>query len=802
MHRFFNIKRDVLTAFILGLGALVTNMFAMSLGNGIDYFPVGNIFLFLSALSLGVPGAIVACISGASWEILVSKDIFEFLRLTVCCAALGYSAKKLPKLPGFAIALALWLAVFAPFQLFSASIGKFTFPIDAKMIFTRGMIEVLLVMISGVILLNSRVWALIANSARRMNISSLLIHVITCVTTIAMFAVASALIGSSSFSLNISSHPERLGGLMSVFLLGISLPALLAWRLGVLLSNNIQELFSAGFLTNTVTKSFSGLSSEYWRRQSMPDISRDQIMLQRAAAGEQQQAPAKEESPKKGFSPEHGLCALNRNGTVTFMNRRFKKYCEITSNEVLGKNLSALAINPILCKRILAILEETFTKGERTSEVKINQLPEKLRFYEIATHKSESFEESSIINGPDSIIVTLKDITEKRTVDAHLLQSQKLESLGVLVEGIAHTFNNSLTTIAGQASFAKRSNDRQQIEKSLNEILKTAFSAGSVVRQLLEFASSRPGRIKEENLVEVLTERWDLLKRIAGDNCEIVIENSASEIGVMCDTNLIMQALTNLILNAKEAYPSLSGRVVVSIDIEEVDEEVTELHPGTRPGSFARLRVKDFGHGMSIDVMGKAFDPLFTTKGSAGHTGLGLAIVFAIVRAHDGFLTAESYIGKGTMISLYLPLHELMEYQPKDKVEERASEEVATTNPELLGNDERILVVEDEENVRNMVSAMLTSLGYRVEVSGDGVEALGKAKAEQFDLILADMIIPKMKGLELIGQLRKENICKQCLIMTGYDAGLQPPDPAVKILHKPFDLDTLARSVKESLKSA
>ena len=523
MPRFINFNRDVLVAFLLGIAALTSNMFAMSLGNGIDYFPIGNIFLFISAATLGIPGALVSCFVGSSWEILVTQDVFEFIRLSTCCTVLAYCARKYPKVPSFAIALGLWLALFAPISFFASSIGKYSTVINTKALFAKGIVEVILIMVSGVILLNSRAWSLITNSARRVNVSNLLIHVITCLTTLSMFAVTSTLLGSSSFPMELSARNENLGGLMSIFILGITLPALLAWRLGVILTNNFQELFSAGLLTNVTNKSFSGLSSEFWRRKSMPDIQRDALV-----GNVQQKDEAQVDSPagkdRKIIASDEGLCALNRNGTVTFMNRRFKKYCEITSNEVLGKNLSALSINPVICKRIMHLLEETFSKGPRVSEVKINQLPQKLKFYEIRTHRYDAFEDSSIINGPDSIIVTVKDISEKRTVQSHQLQSQKLESLGILVEGIAHTFNNSLTTIAGQASFAKRTSDKSQIDKSLNEILKTSFAAGSVVRQLLEFASGRPNQMKEENLIEVLNERWDLLKRISGENYEIKIE--------------------------------------------------------------------------------------------------------------------------------------------------------------------------------------------------------------------------------------------------------------------------------------
>lgn len=798
MPRTINFNRDILVALILGASALVSNLILITISQEDYFIPLGNIFLFMSAGALGLPGGLVSFgVSDGIYSLIFGR-YYEFIRVLILTTAIGYCTKRYARLPSFAVALALWLLLFGPFYIYLRSVSVLSNSITSENIFLTGLCEVILVMISGVLLINGKIWGTICTIPRHIPASTLLVHVITSISTLAMFGALSVASSSSDLRTVFHNDSQSPAGLMSMLLLGITIPAFLAWRLSVILSNNFQELFSAGLLNQGINKSFSGLSSEFWRRQGSDDSVQYKHPLDSPISAHEN----REDANSKIIPPNQGICALNRNGTITFVNRKFRKFCEIQSNDVLGRNIENISMNPTLCKQILLLLEDTFNKGARTIEVKINQLPEKLKFFEISSHYAETFQDASIINGPDSLILIVKDITEKRTVESHLLQTQKLESLGTLVEGIAHTFNNSLTAIAGQASFAKRCQEREHIEKSLNEILRTAFSAGSVVRQLLDFASSRTSLMKPENLREVLDERFDLLKRLVGDSCDIEFSKSSQEVSILCDTNLIMQALTNLVLNSKESYPQSSGRIIISLEKEEVDGAVTETHPGTRPGNFARLRVRDFGHGMSRDVLAKAFDPLFTTKASTGHTGLGLSIVFAIVRAHDGFLTAESHTDKGTTLSLYFPIHEGTRAESKSSSSISLSSskiDLSWNSPELRGNQESILVVEDENSVRELVTNMLTNLGYNVVSCCNGEEALNESSKKDFDLLLVDMIIPKIKGLELINRLKESGSKAKALIMTGYGASLQLNDSNTKIIHKPFDIDTLAKAVKSIL---
>ena len=219
------------------------------------------------------------------------------------------------------------------------------------------------------------------------------------------------------------------------------------------------------------------------------------------------------------------------------------------------------------------------------------------------------------------------------------------------------------------------------------------------------------------------------------------------------------------------------------------------LYIGARPGNFARLRVRDFGRGMNRELLAKAFDPLFTTKSMQGNTGLGLSIVYAIVRAHDGFLTAESHPNKGTTISIYLPIQSDVEQVIEAESKAASGSQDSAT---LFGNNERILVVEDEPTVRELVASMLAGLGYEVSTCENGHEALKISARQEFDLLLVDMIMPKMRGIDLINQIRSKHAEAKALLMTGYGPGVEPKIRTA-IIHKPFDVDTLAKAVRKAL---
>lgn len=792
--RYFD--RHITSAIVLGVAALLTNTLSFLLLDD-HSIPAGNIFLFCSAAALGATGALVSTAIGVVPQVLFSSEYVAGLRLIALCCVISAVTGRYPRVPMFAVTLTLWALCFAPLQYFFAGTAHL---VDTGPMTFTALSEILFAMIAGALLLNTEIWGAITHRPRHVALSSLLIHFFTIASTVSMLG-AFTLRVRNGWSIDGATFESNLRTIVSLIALCVALPSFLGWRLARRLSSNSQELLDLQVLSRGQAKTFSGLASDFWRRREDNSVPRstlpDASFTGSGSSSGQLSVPI--HAQNSAMRPDQGICALNRDGTITFMNRRFKAYAGLGGTEVLGKRINTIGLNPALSKHIIDLIEATFTRGPKVTELKLNQLPDKLRYFEIATLKPQELEHSSLDGGPDSIIVTLKDITERRTVESHLLQSQKLSSLGNLLTNIVHSFNNTLTAIVGLASYARVAKDPVKVSTSLEKILASAQAAGHLVRNLLDFTAGGPSHVKNEDFERLVQGRIDVLKKIVGENYEIVFTSSVHDIGVECDVNLIMQTITNLVVNSRDAYQGKSGVIEISLDQEEIDEDVSRLHPGARPGKFARLRVKDQGVGMNAEVLSRACDPLFTTK-SGGHTGLGLSTVHAIVRAHDGFLTIESQAGKGTSVSIYLPIKELDSAKESSSSLPDATCESDMPHASNNGHQERILVVEDETSVRELVGSMLAHLGYDVTMCCSGQEALLEFERKNFDLVLVDMIMPRMHGLDLISRIRTAKQNTKALIMTGYGVTAEnKADQSFDVIPKPFDLGTLAHAVRHAL---
>lgn len=798
MRRLNYFHKSVVRAALCGGAALVLNLLT-SMALPISFFlPLGNIFLFISAAAFGIPGAIVATsIAVVPGWLFADSNLFLVLRLFLLSLAIGGASKRYPSQLESIVALGTWLAVLLPLAGILNYVGIET--IDSRTLLFASLSDLFLVVAAGTILINNNVWNKLTDQLRHIQLEKLLPHVMVACSVTALFALFVAPIwGRNSMVDLVEGRNSFSVGL--ILFLGVAFPALLGSVLSRLIIRDYHDLVPQGMLPQKRLMTFSGLSSEFWRRQSATDSDlTTMIPSPRSASGS-------DEGARQGgpgiIPPDHGILALNRNGTITFLNRKFRKFAEITTNDVIGKNIEQIGMNPGFCKSILALIEPTFEKGARVSEIKVNQLPDKLRFFEVSSQRSDQLENSSMNDGPDSIILTAKDITDRRTVEKHLLQAKKVESLGSIVNGIAHAFNNSLTAITGMASIARHSLDGSMTTRALDAILSSARDAGNVVRQLLNFASSEEHPMRNEDLEKLLRDRIDFFQKSVGEDFEITFQGGEKPLPVLCNANLFMQVIANLILNAKESYSQGSGPISISVASEVIDEAVSELVVGARPGLFARLRVKDTGCGMTPETLSRAFDPLYTTKGSSGHTGLGLSIVYAIVRAHDGFLTAESHPDKGTSVTIYIPLVSDATMNT-DASRDGAMEPAARTSSDLpRGNNQTVLIVEDEKTVRDMVVMMLSNLGYTTIAAENGTEALTMMQSTPVALIIADLVLPKMGGAELLQKVRESFPEVKSVLMTGYGIVTDGVPSGVSVLPKPFDLDTLAWSVHKIVSEA
>jgi PAS domain S-box-containing protein len=391
---------------------------------------------------------------------------------------------------------------------------------------------------------------------------------------------------------------------------------------------------------------------------------------------------------------------------------------------------------------------------------------------------------------------TLQDITERRQLEAQLLKAQKMEAIGQLAGGIAHDFNNLLVVIVGSADLASAALAADNpVLADLQEIQNAAARAANLTRQLLTFARRQVTTPRILSLNDLILETDKLLRRLIRENITIHTLPAPDLWPVQADAGQIEQVIVNLAVNARDAMPQ-GGTLTIETANTLLDEEYARTHPTVTPGPYILLAMTDTGVGMSAEVLRHAFEPFFTTKEQGQGTGLGLATCYGIVSQHGGSIQLYSEVGRGTSVKVYLP-------RAKDTALAPAGSQEYGQVPR---GTETVLLAEDEPAVRRLAARMLHRQGYTVLEAANGVEALEIVESytgAPIDLLLTDMVMPKMGGYELAEQLRQRipNIC--VLFMSGYtdNAVVQNGllDPSVTFIQKPFTPAALARRVRAVL---
>ena len=384
---------------------------------------------------------------------------------------------------------------------------------------------------------------------------------------------------------------------------------------------------------------------------------------------------------------------------------------------------------------------------------------------------------------------------ELSRTQAQLSQAQKVEAVGQLAGGVAHDFNNLLTVITGRSQLLLRRLDPDDpLRRHAKLIDQTAERAAALTQQLLAFSRKQVLQPKVLDLNAVVTGMGKMLRRLIGENIELVIRLGSDLGSVEADPGQLEQVILNLAVNARDAMPR-GGRLTLETERVELDPAFVRRHPGAQPGLHVALVVRDTGIGMDADTQAHLFEPFFTTKGPGKGTGLGLATVYGIVKQSGGYIAVESEPGRGTGFTIYLPRIE------------RAAEAV-TPGPAGAGTphgSETILLVEDEEGVRDLTREILETSGYRVLEARHGAEALrvGEQHPGPVHLLVSDVVMPQMDGRELADRLRALRPDLRVLFMSGYTADAlghhSALDPGTNLLPKPFSPDALARRVREVL---
>lgn len=640
----------------LGIAAFILNFVVLST-SGNYLLPAGNIALFLAAGSLPLQATIVANAAVILPLALYAPAILPaMIRTFALCAALCFFSRKAPRLPGFLVGILLWMILFWPLSYIDTSgmpLPAFSWP----QALVAGLSEIFFLLLSGILLLSPGVWRKLTEHTWHISLSSLLMQVLASIASVSMLGVFS-LSGSISGTTLLPYGFGRLEVVWLFCIFALILAAFLGSRLAVVLQNEFSDLNSSAMLR--LHNAFSGLSSGYWRRQQEEEARHETEVISSRLEGVS--GSAEQVLTKHVLSPELGACTIYRDGTIGFANRKFREFTGITLSNVNGKSVDAVGIEPVLLQHLQDMLRKASSGKNGSIEVKLNNLPDKLRFFELNIVPANVLEDTDPADDADSMLLTIREITERRTIEASLLKAQKVEALGMMVKGFAESFEASLDRIAQKLLLVQTAEqDRQRIapeKDALTQILEEVNRQLVSVNELLDFATDSPLQLQRCDFGQLVKSKMDFLRRSAGQDCRIKFECQQDVIYLSCDPLLITQVLTNLVLNARESYADKSGPIAVSLASEDIADEMAILNPGSRPGRFARLRVIDQGTGMTGEVLSKAFDPLFTTRRSSGHAGLGLSIVFGIVRAHDGFLTLESHPGKGTSVSIYLPVQQ------------------------------------------------------------------------------------------------------------------------------------------------
>ena len=390
----------------------------------------------------------------------------------------------------------------------------------------------------------------------------------------------------------------------------------------------------------------------------------------------------------------------------------------------------------------------------------------------------------------------IHDLTERKRLEGQMRQQNQMAALGRLAGGIAHDFNNVLMTIILYAGVLLKEPDlHPDLAPDLESILDEAQEAAQLVQQILDFSRRSPIETRLVNMRVLTRQSVDFLQRILPETIRLRLEVGPDRYMVNADPSRLHQVLINLVTNARDAMLE-GGELRIALSRAQVRAGEEPPVAGMPVGEWVCQAVSDTGTGIPPEVMAHLFEPFFTAKPRGQGTGLGLAQVYGIVKQHRGHIGVETEVGRGTTVRIYLPAQEARE------AEEASREETVLAPPE--GKGEIVLVVEDEERVREASRKILESLGYRVLTAEDGREALETYRsAERVDLLLTDMVMPEMGGKELIRELRKAYPHLKAAAMTGYtleeDLRELKEEGRLEVVYKPLDMNTLARVVRRAL---
>ncbi|HEY1663174.1 MAG TPA: ATP-binding protein [Verrucomicrobiae bacterium] len=390
-----------------------------------------------------------------------------------------------------------------------------------------------------------------------------------------------------------------------------------------------------------------------------------------------------------------------------------------------------------------------------------------------------------------------EDITGRLSLEAQLRQSQKMESVGLLAAGVAHDFNNMLTIIQGHSSvLLARPTLMPDVVDPLQAIYFAAERAANLTRQLLMFSRKNVMQPRPLDLRDVIGHLGKMVQRLIGEDIAFQILAPEALPPVRGDTGMIEQVVMNLAVNSRDAMPA-GGKLLIELSQVDTDPSYVEMHPDARGGLFVRMRVVDTGTGMDAATLNRIFEPFYTTKEVGKGTGLGLATVYGIVKQHAGWIEVNSEPGKGTVFDIFFPV---------EASDAPAEKSLNDSEDSIIGGTETILIVEDEDVLREMAREILEQYGYKILEAGNGKEALEvwRRSSDDIKLLLTDMVMPEgISGLNLAECLLRDRPDLKIIFTSGYSTQEISEELLARaqalFLQKPYSHATLARMVRDCL---
>jgi PAS domain S-box-containing protein len=492
-----------------------------------------------------------------------------------------------------------------------------------------------------------------------------------------------------------------------------------------------------------------------------------------------------------------GIAQISPDGHLVRINQ---KYCDIlgyTAEELLQRGLQAIThpddlavdlqhVRHALCGEIKSYSIDKRYWGKNGTLFWVN-VTNNL----ISSPSGEPRYFISVVQDTSAV----QDITERKNLQEELLHARKMEALGRLAGGIAHDFNNLLTVITGYCEMIlPRLQDQEPFRYEIAEIKMAGERAAALTAKLLAFSRRQVAHRKVTHLNTVVTDIQELLRRLIGEDIELVVDVEPGLGPVEADPGQIGQVIMNLAVNARDAMPH-GGTLSIKLATVDLDAQHVRKHLGIQPGRYVMLSVSDTGFGMDAETQARMFDPFFTTKEEGKGTGLGLSTVYGIVKEHDGHLDVESTVGGGTTMKVYLK-------RVESTVETSAK---ALRKAQRTAGTETILVVEDDDQLRHMVVQILQREGYTVLEAGNGLKALQLThdQGRPIDLMLTDVVMSGINGCTLADQMISSRASNAVLFMSGYtgvgDARQEAVPRDASILMKPFTPEQLLLKVRSVL---